>query len=822
MRRAGVALLVVGSLVVAARAAPEEQGGAPLPLQLFPAEVRLDDAADAAQVLAQVALPDGTTRDATGEAAWAIADPAVAVVDSRGRLTPVADGTTTLVAALGGVRREVPVVVQGAGRPRAPSFRRDVLPVLTRAGCNAGSCHGSARGKDGFHLSLFGYDPDGDHRRITREQVGRRVDLAVPAESLLLLKATGRVRHGGGRRLEPDGAAHATLLAWLEAGAPADPADRPGLARVELWPAETVLTQGSQRLGVRAVYADGQDRDVTGLAAFASSDPAVARVGSDATVVAGRPGEAWVTARYGSKVVAAQVLVVRDEPGFVFPADEPDSHDVDRLVNRKLRRLRMRPAPLCDDATFLRRATLDLNGRLPAPDEVEAFLADAAPDKRAGLVDRLLARPEWTDLWTMLWAERLRVRSSGDGVSERAAAAWHDWLAGRMAAGAPLPAIATELLTATGSTFDVPQASFFHGETDTKKLAEDVAQAFLGIRIQCAQCHDHPFDRWTQDDYHGFAAFFAQVGRKAGADPRERVIFDRRQGELQHPVTKRPSAPRLLGAAAPADVQGRDRRAVLAAWLAADDNPWFARNVANLLWAHLFGAGLVHEPDDARVSNPPSHPDLLEALAGRLRSSGWDVRALARHLATSRAYQRSTALQTAPLDAAASDGLGERELARARARRLRAEVLLDAIGQATGAPDDLRGLPRDGRAVQLQDGATTTDFLSTFGRSTREGVCTCEVRTQPNLGQALHLLNGEAVNRKVRQGKVVPALLAQDPDPARAVRQLYLRTLSRPPAQAELDRVLPLLGTGDAAALTPALEDLLWALLNSREFVFNH
>ncbi len=818
------ALLALGRLAPASPDSPRDLtpvaaiGSATL--EVFPDEVRLDDQGDRAALVVQATLPDGTTQDVTADAALVLAAPGVARVDSSAVVTPLADGETTLTVRLGALERVVPVVVRGAARRRTISFVNDVLPVLTRSGCNTGSCHGTSRGKDGFHLSLFGYDPGGDHARIVREQVGRRVNLAAPEESLLVRKATGEARHTGGRRIDPGSEQHQALVAWLAAGAPADPAGGPRLTAIELRPARTVLLQRPrperQRLSVRARYDDGSDRDVTSLTAFTTSDASVAAVGSDAVVAAaGRRGEAWITARFGDQVVAAQVLVVADDPGFTFPADEPDDHPVDRLVNDKLRRLRVRPAPLCDDATYLRRVTLDVTGRLPTVEEVEAFLADAAPDKRARVLDELLGRDAFVDLWTMLWCERLMVRSSGDRVSPKAALGYATWIEERVRGGVPLDQMVRELLTAQGSTLEAPATNFFHVEEDTKQLAENVAQAFLGLRIQCAQCHNHPFDRWTQDDYMGFAAFFARVGRKPGGDPRERIVFDRGGGELKHPVTGADVTPRFLGGEAP-KTGATDRREVLARWLTAADNPWFAKNAANMVWAHLFGVGLVHEPDDARVSNPPSNPALLDLLAERLRDSGYDVRALVRLIVTSRAYQRASDLES--LDEAAG---GDRDHARGLVRRLRAELLLDAIAQATDAPDDFRGLPRGARAVELADGASTTDFLTTFGRAARESVCTCEVRVQPNLGQALHLLNGDTIHRKLKQGRVVPRLLKDaGGDRARVVRALYLRALSRPPVDEEVADVLAVLpAEGDPTA---ALEDVFWALLNSREFLFNH
>lgn len=830
MKRPLALLAATGLLLVALREAPAHPEAersraveaaavdSVVDLSIFPAQVSLDDAGDRAALVVQATLADGTTRDVTALAALTLADPGVATLDSSAVLAPLVDGRTTLRVTHGGRSQDVAVVVSGAGVARQVSFENDVLPVLTRAGCNTGSCHGTSRGKDGFHLSLFGYDPAGDHFRITRQQVGRRIDLAAPQESLLLLKATGAVRHTGGARLEPDGRLHRALVAWLAAGAPADAPDVARVERLELRPERSVLPEASsvsaQRLSVRAVYADGTDRDVTELTTLTTSDASVAALDSFAAVVAGRRGEAWITARFGEKVVAAQVLVVPPASGFVFPdaTQEPEDHYVDRHVNAKLRRLRALPSTLADDATWLRRVTIDVTGQLPAPEEVEAFLADASPDKRARRVDALLARPAFVELWTMIWAERLMIRSKDDEVSPKAALRYAAWLEQQLAAGVPLDKMVRDLLTATGGSFDSPAVNFFLAEGDTKKLAENVAQVFLGIRLQCAQCHNHPFDRWTQDDYYGFAAFFARVGRKPGGDPRERLLFDRGGGELNHPVTGKPAAPRFLGGPALGPSKAT-RREDLARWLTAPENPWFARNVANMIWTHFLGVGIVHEPDDVRVSNPPSNPALLDALAGRLQATGYDFKALVRDICTSRAYQRSTA-------PAPGGAPGDRDYARAHVRRLRAEVLLDAIAQVTSVPNDFKGLARGGRAVEIADGATTNDFLTTFGRAARESVCACEVRISPNLGQALHLLNGDTVNRKIKQGKLVAKLLKETPDPAAVARTLYLRTLSRPPTEQELAAVLPMLAPGPG--LVPALEDLLWALLNSGEFLFNH
>jgi hypothetical protein len=781
-----------------------------LSLTVYPAEIRLEGARDASRLVVQASRPDGTTLDLSGTVGLRLADPSLARVEGA-TLIPLADGVTRVRVEYQGRVLEAPLTVSDAETRPPLSFRNDCLPALTRAGCNTGSCHGASRGKDGFRLSLFGYDPDGDYFRVTRELAGRRINLAAPRESLLLQKATESVRHTGGERFPVDGGLYRTILEWLEAGAQADPADLPRLTGLDLWPPRSVLATGGagQSLLAQASYADGRDRDVTGLAAFNSSDSSVAQVTSQGVIVPGRRGEAWVTARFGEFTVGAQVLVVPEE-AYVFPADEPEEHPLDRLVNAKLRALKVTPAPLADDATFLRRVTLDVTGQLPTPTEVEAFLGSDDPNKRVAKVDELLARKEFVELWVMQWAEKLLIRSS-QRVSEKAALRYAKWLDEQISGNVPVDAMVRDLLTAKGGVFDTPQANFYQAEEDAKKVAENVAQVFLGIRLQCAQCHNHPFDRWTQDDYYGWAAFFAQIGRKKGGDPRETIVFDRRRGEVKHPVDDTPRAPRFLGGEAP-DTKNKDRRAVVADWLTAPENPWFARNLANMVWTHFFGVGIVHEPDDMRVSNPPSNPALLDALAKQLVDSGYDFRQLVRSITTSRAYQRATT--THP-----SNALDTRNYARAQVRRLRAEVLLDAIAQVTDAPNTFRGLPRGARAVQIADGAYQDYFLTAFGRSSRETVCSCEVTVQPNLSQALHLLNGATVNGKIRQGKLIPALLKQGLTVPQVIDQLYLRCFGRPPTASERQALVPRMkGEGRRQQL----EDLFWALLNAREFLFNH
>lgn len=786
---------------------------------VYPETIRLEGARDAQRLVVLGRRPDGVHGDLTSDASFGVFDPKVARFEG-GRLIPVSDGSTRAAITVDGVVLEVPVEVVGATKDPALSFQLDVLPVLTASGCNTGSCHGSARGKDGFHLSLFGYDPDGDHHALTRQLPGRRLDMAFPATSLLLEKATAAVPHTGGRRFEAGSAGYKTLLRWIGEGASADPDDLPSVTGIELSPPSLVL-EGSEReahLVVRATYSDGSDRDVTDLAVFRSSNSGTGILPQRGLVRSGEAGEAFVTASFSTHTVGIPLTVLREGAlaGYQDPADGSGhpANWIDARVAQKLETLRSVPAPLCDDATFLRRIYLDVVGLLPEPQALEAFLEDERPsfDKRAAVIDELLARREFTDILVMQWAELLKIRSDNNNVSEKAALLYFEWVRDRIGENLPVDELVTQLLTASGGTFAAPQSNFYQVERDNLVLSENVAQAFLGIRMQCAQCHNHPFDRWTQDDYYGFAAFFAQVGRKGAEDPREQVIFDRRNGETKHPVSGENEAPRFLGDQAP-ETSGRDRREVLAHWLTSPENPWFARNQANRLWAHFLGTGIVEPVDDVRVSNPPSNQALLDDLAGRLVDSEWDIRDLAREILNSRTYQRATSAE--------EPRLGDtRNFARAKVRRLRAETILDAVCQVTNNPEKFRGLPLGARATEIADGRTGNYFLSTFGRAPRESVCACEVSDAPSLSQALHLLNGNTVQDKIRRGDVIKDLLAAEHTPTEVIDELYRRCLARAPSAEERAVLLTEIEAGGGGR--EAFEDVFWALLNSREFLFQH
>ncbi|MEQ2008613.1 MAG: DUF1549 and DUF1553 domain-containing protein [Limisphaerales bacterium] len=785
-------------------------------VRVYPPDISLSSKMDFQTVVVQAVYSDSTTRDVTGQAQFALADKTFARLD-KAAVHPVADGKTELQVKFEGKNLTVPVKVEKSSFTPAISFSLDVMPVFSKAGCNTGSCHGSARGKDGFHLSLFGYDPEGDYGKITRQMLGRRINLALPEESLLLNKAIGAVQHTGGKSFEKTDDLYKTVLNWLEAGAPADPKDLAQVTSIEIFPKQAVLegSGAAQQFTVRAKYSDGSDRDVTKTAHFVSNNDVSAKVTKSGLVTADKRGEAFVMARFDAFTVGAQILAIPKDPTFAFPQVAEHNY-IDTLVHTKLKKIRITPSEVADDATFLRRVTLDITGTMPTPEDVRAFLSDKDAKKRDKKVDELLERPEFTELWVMKFAELLQIRTDNNQFQYKSALQYYDWLKDQFARNVPMDKLTQDLLTAKGGTFANPAANFYKVETDVLKLSENVAQVFMGMRMQCAQCHNHPFDRWTMNDYYGFAAFFAQVGRKTGEDQRETVVFNRGNGGVRHPVGNRDIPPKFLGADGGTPEAGQDRREVMAKWLASPQNPMFARNLANIVWAHFFGQGIVEPVDDVRISNPASNPELLEELGKRFTESNYNFKKLVRDLCASRTYQltpKSNALN-------AED---TRNFAKGSIRRLRAEILLDAITQVTATRNKFRGLPEGSRAVEIVDGRTTTYFLTTFGRANRDTVCACEVKMEPNLSQALHLLNGDTVNSKIQSGGLVAAMTKEGKTPEQIIEEFYWRSLSRPPTQTEQTK----LASYFEDAKTPAeksivLNDLFWAVLNSKEFIFNH
>ena len=614
---------------------------------VYPPEINLATSRDDQGLVVTATFDDDTTQDVTENATFNFADPSLVKLRKRNHFEPAKDGKTELTVKVAEHHAKLPVSVGEATTDRPVSFQLDVMPLFMREGCNTGSCHGSARGQDGFMLSLFGYDPDGDHFRITREMVGHRINLAIPEESLLVEKSIEAVPHTGGKLFEKDSHAWKTMVEWIRDGANNDkPEEIPHVTELELYPPKLVLegAGATQQMTVRAKYSDGQDRDVTHLAVFITNNEPTAAVDEFGMVTAGKRGEAFIMARFETKTEGVQAIVIPEGLEYTRPAAK-ENNFIDKLVHDKLHKLRIIPSGDSSDEVFLRRVYLDVVGQLPTSEDYHAFLADKAPDKRAKKVDELLARKEFTELWVMKWSELLQIRSNGNiaqGISYKSALLYHGWLKEKIASNVPMNEIVTELLASNGGTFDSPATNFYQVERDTLKLSENVAQVFMGMRLQCAQCHNHPFDRWTQNDYYSWAAFFAQIGRKQGVDPREQVIYNRGSGDVKHVVGGRVMAPKFLGGEEP-DVKGKDRREVLGAWLASPENPYFARNVVNMVWSHFFGVGIIDPVDDVRVSNPASNPELLEELANRFQGEfNYDFRKLVAAICNSATYQRTT------------------------------------------------------------------------------------------------------------------------------------------------------------------------------------
>ncbi len=780
-------------------------------ISAYPGDVQLSTRRDRQAVIVQALYSNGLTRDVTSEAKYTLADPTLAKLEA-GFVLPVKDGATELRIELEGKSIALPVTVKDAAVDRPVSFKLDVMPIFMKAGCNTGSCHGAARGKDGFRLSLFGFDPDGDYHRLTRELNGRRLNLALVHDSLILEKSAGRVSHTGGKRFEKDSNLYGTLVRWLEARAPRDPANLPQPTKIEFYPPSAVLNGegATQKLTVRARYSDGTSRDVTQLAYFLSNNETSAKVSQQGIVSAGARGEAFIMARFATFTVGSHFIILPKDLEFQFPEVE-QSHYVDALINDKLKKLRVAPSVLCSDEVFLRRAYLDIIGLLPTAEEYTRFFADKEEGRRARLVDELLGRKEFVELWVMKWAELLQIRSSNQ-VSYKAMLLYYNWLQDKVANNVPMDKMVSELLGASGGTFKSPATNYYQNETNTLKVTENVAQVFMGMRIQCAQCHNHPFDRWTQDDYYSFASFFSQIGRKRAEDPRETIVFNSRSGEVRHPVGNRVMKPKFLGGETP-DLKGKDRRVAMANWLVSAENPFFATNLANMVWAHFFGKGIIDEVDDVRVSNPPANAELLNELGRRFTGYKYDFKRLVRDICTSRTYQLATQTNQ-------SNESDTRNFSHASLRRIRSEILLDCITQVTNTSNKFRGLPKGARAVQIADGSTTNYFLQAFGRAKRETVCSCEVQMEPNLSQALHLINGDTVEQKIRQGGLIKARLDEKKTPDEIIEELYLRCFSRRPVEKELASLKSI----QAAAPNQKefLDDLFWSLLNSREFLFNH
>ena len=704
---------------------------------------------------------------------------------------------------------------------QAVHFRSELIATLNVGGCNAGACHGTPSGKGGFRLSLRGFDPAADYLQLTRDVLGRRTDKLAADASLVYEKALGRVPHEGGQRFLAASEPGRTLHDWLTEGLRDDPAGSPELQEIRILPGNRVLAEPArwQQLAVLARFSDGSVRDVTRLTVFSPSDAAVADVTPAGLVEFKQAGEVAILCRYLQELQTVRLTFLEPRKDFVWKAP-PEANYVDKFVFAKLKMLSIPPSELCTDQEFIRRAFLDVCGVLPSADEVRTFLASAAPDKRARLVDSLLERQEYADFWTLKWSDVFR--SNRKTIQVKGVYVFQHWLRDHLERNTPFDAIVRELITADGSTFANPPANFYRIARDPQNLAETTAQLFFGIRMQCAKCHNHPFERWTQDDYYSMAAFFARVRQKKddvepgpnAQTPGGEVIYSDRGGEVTQPRTGKVMPPKFMGGAVAKVPSGKDRREVLADWLTTADNPFFAKSVANRIWYHLTGRGIVDPVDDFRDSNPAANDELLEALAKDFAANHFDVKHLIRVVMNSRTYQ----LSAQPNEFNKDDS---KYFSRAVTKLLGAEQLLDALCAVTAVSEKFPGMPAGTRAVQLPDGDANHPFLKTFGQPARELACECERENDSNLAQALQLINGPTVNEKLRNpNNRIGKLLGSKATDSDILSDLYLSTLSRPPTDA--DAKVALGHIAKAKDRRKAWEDVHWALLNSKEFLFRH
>ncbi len=800
---------------------PPEQKLAIASLIVEPSEIVLHSANRRQQVLVTATDRDGRSTDATRDAEFIVNDPTIASA-SQAKVQGIQDGSTSLLVKVGGREARVTVRVSGSNEIRPVHFANDIVPILSKLGCNSGGCHGKASGQNGFKLSVFGFDPEADRTAILKEGRGRRVQSSSPDRSLILLKPSAQVPHGGGRRMTVGSPDYELLSQWVWQGTPLGREDAPRVVALRASPVERVQgLQSQQQVLATAEFSDGSLRDVTDAAAYTSNSGIAAEVDAHGLVRTGRvPGEAAITVQYMGQVAVVRVLVPRPTTATEF-IKWPATMDIDRLVAAKLHKMHIEPSGVTDDATFLRRLFLDTIGTLPKPDEVRAFLADTRDDKRRHAIEAVLARDEYADYWTLQWADVLLVNR--DKLGDRGAFEFHRWLREQFARNRPYNEWVRELIVASGRSDEHGPVNFYRAVRTPEQLAESVSQAFLGVRVQCAQCHHHPFEKWSQSDFYGMAGFFNGLERKpvrTASDPITSVprpnvelVYHGGYRETRMPLTDLPVPTRALDQQVSSSIDRGDPRELLAGWLTDPSNPWFARLVANRLWKHFLGRGLVEPEDDLRSTNPATNEPLLDWLAKQVVENRYDLKAVMRLILNSRVYQ----LTADPNDTNRDD---EQNFSHHYVRRIPAEVLLDAISEVTGSPESFPGRPRGTRAIELWDNRLPSYFLDTFGRSERTSPCECGRSGEPTMAQALHLMNAPEVSAKIAHatGRVARLLRASPPiADAALIEELTLVTLGRLPTEKEQDVGRQLFAS---TARRDAAEDYLWTLLNSYDFLF--
>jgi hypothetical protein len=832
-----LAVLLASTAPLAAAEAPLPSPGDVKALAINPPAITLVGADAAAQLVVTATLTDGRLVDLTHDVKYTVTDGKTGQVLPTGRVLPRADGTTTIVATFGDKRAQVPLETQAMTENLPLNFSNQVVPIFTKLGCNSGGCHGKLAGQNGFRLSLLGFEPELDYTTLVKESRGRRLFPANPDASLFLLKATGRMAHGGGKKMEPDSDEYRLVRRWIAAGMPWGNDKDPTVVRISVYPDHRVMPRESkQQFAVYAHYTDGTVEDITRRAQYECNDTDIATVDANGLVrTLSMSGEAAVMARYQGKVAVfrATVPLGVKTPDWTF---EPRTV-VDQFTAKKWRELGLVPSELCTDEQFIRRAFLDITGTLPTPKQVLDFLADADPAKRDKLIDRLLDSPEYAYYFANKWADILRVKRRQDNSRTAGTFAFHDWIRQQIAADTPYSEFVRRILSASGDERKNPPTVWYKEIEKAENFVDDVGQVFLGQRLACANCHHHPYEKWSQDDYWGLAAFFGRVGRKntvrPGFDPNGgqvtlQVVFNRSSGTVQNKRTGQNAPLKPLDADPLQVAPEEDPRQKLVDWMVDPKNPFFAKAIANRYWAHFFGRGIVDPLDDMRITNPPSNPELLDALAQNLIDNKYSLKALIKTICKSRTYQ----LSSTPNDFNKTD---KQTYARYYPKRLQAEVLLDALCQVTDSPNRFGGLPADrnapNRAIMLPDEAFSSYFLDVNGRPQRISACECERVNEANLAAVLHMLNSDDVQGKINRAGGRADTLARSDDKrsdAEKIDELFLWAFARKAtpedraaALAHIEKLVQKTPGNPAAARKTAYENIIWALVNSKEFWFN-
>jgi len=782
-------------------------------IEVAPQQLHFRSPRETAIVLVTGIFRDGQVVDLTREARFSSTSPAVAQF-REGAVQPKGNGTCVLQIELASLSNSITVLVERFDRPAPVSFRTETVAALTRQGCNSGACHGSPSGKGGFQLSLQAYDHTLDERSLTLAEAARRTNPLEPDKSLLLLKPTMSVAHEGGLRLRTTDYAYDLLRQWIAEGCRIDDIEGKRCLRLELLPESGRVLKHPhmrQQIVARAHYNNGEVRDVTHLTKFSSSDDHIASVSDNGLLIGHKRGQVAVMARYLDQLVSCQFTLVEEVEGFQWP-NPPANNYIDDSVYEKLKQLQFEPATLCTDNEFLRRVYLDVLGLLPTIAEQEEFLTDTSPNRRQKLIDRLLDRPEFAHFWALKWGDLLRLQKSK--LRETGVHKFYNWLVEVFQNNVPYNQFASQLMMAEGSTYDHPAANYYRVFDDPTQAAETTAQLFLGSRIQCAKCHNHPFENWTQDNFYGLTAFFNRISRKPGWRVDEEIVYLARDGEVRQPRTGQIMKPWLPASGTVDDMLLRDRRRAFADWLTRPENPFFARVAVNRIWAEVMGQGIVEPVDDFRQSNPPSIPDLLDKLAEDFVQHGYDLKHMLGTILRSRVYQLSSRTTEKNRD-------DTRFFSHAKLRMLTAEQLFDAICQVTELPEPFAGLPTNIRATELPSPDFKHEFLDTFGRPARATACTCERGTQSTLAQVVELMNGDLIRKKLadKQNRF-HRLLAEGRPPQEIIELLYRSAVCRLPSEAEMSAAMNYLAVSHS--VPDALEDICWAVLNTDEFLMQH